>query len=134
MDKRIVLIIEDSPQDAELLRQILLKAPYNFEPLLFPSVEEAIPYLNDVENGKHKKPVLVLLDLYFPGARGLDFLNAFHKDSDFKDTPVIVMTASEEHEDLIKSYKLGAACFMKKPYRMNEILEVLAQLKLTGRF
>ena len=133
-EKLPVLIIEDSLQDAELLRQIILKTSYNFAPVLVESSEDALRYLNDVELEKQKRPGLLLLDLYLPGVAGLDFLKMFHQNPRFKDIPVIVLTGSQEREDLVKSYKFGAACFMKKPYNLEEIKEALGQLKITGRF
>lgn len=133
-DKKIVLVIEDSLQDAELLRQIVLKVPYDFEAVLAESAEEAVRYLNEAELGKCKKPVLLFLDLFLPGITGLDFLKAFHHNPSFKNVTVIVLTGSEDKQDFLASYKNGAAFFMKKPYKIDDILGVLGQLKVTGRF
>lgn len=71
------------------------------------------------------KPDLVLLDLVLPKLNGLDALKSMKENEETKDIPVIVLSARAQEEDIRRAMDLGAADYMAKPFRPEELLEVI---------
>jgi DNA-binding response OmpR family regulator len=72
-----------------------------------------------------EKPALVLLDLVMPRLNGLDALQAMKENENMKDIPVIVLSARAQEEDIQRAMELGAADYMAKPFRPDELLAVI---------
>jgi CheY-like chemotaxis protein len=62
----------------------------------------------------HPRPQVILLDLKLPKVSGLDILHHIRADEELKDIPVIILTASDEEKDIIKSYQEGANSYLTK--------------------
>lgn len=75
-----------------------------------------------------QKPDLVLLDLVMPKLNGLDALRSMKEDSNLKDVPVIVLSARAQEEDIQRARDLGAADYMAKPFRPDELLAVIQRV------
>ncbi len=106
--KTNILVIEDVPEMSELICMYLNNAGY--ETMAFDTAEKALEKLKE-----GYLPNLVLLDLNLPGISGFDFLKAFRKE--YKATiPIIIVSARDADEDIIKGVGLGADEFVTKPF------------------
>jgi len=74
------------------------------------------------------KPDLVLLDLVMPKLNGLEALQAMKENGATRDIPVIVLSARAQEEDIQRAMELGAADYMAKPFRPEELLAVIKQV------
>ncbi|MBP5694480.1 MAG: EAL domain-containing protein [Bacilli bacterium] len=111
--KRTILIVEDEIVNQEILKEILKK---DYEILVANNGIEGLDILKNA-----LVPIsLILLDINMPVMGGLEFLDVIKKDENYKKIPVIVLTREVENE--LKSLKLGAVDFIKKPYDLPEIV------------
>ena len=86
------------------------------------SGEEALEQVSDL------RPEVILLDLNMPGIGGKEFLRRVKADDDLKAIPVVILTTSDTEEDILGSYKLQAAGYIKKPVSLEAFREVLSKL------
>ena len=124
-----VLLVEDSPTQV-ILMQALLEANPNFSLLAAAKDgDEALDYLR--RTGKHtqaQRPDLVLLDINLPTISGIEVLQQMKADAELKDIPVVMLTASTDEQDMAQSYSDGAATFISKPPRPDDLEKVLGEL------
>lgn len=119
--KTKILVIEDVPEMAELICMYLKNA--DFEPQSFDTAEKALEKLD-----AGYSPALVILDLNLPRISGFDFLKIFRKN--YKATiPVIIVSARDADEDIIKGLGFGADEFVTKPFS-PKVLVARVQSKL----
>ena len=111
--RRQVLVVDDEYINRQMLGFILST---EYEVLYAENGEEALEILRD----KGKEISLVMLDLLMPKMDGFEFLKIRQKDEDLQEIPVVVLTSEKEAE--LKSLKLGASDFIKKPYDMPEVI------------
>jgi two-component system, chemotaxis family, response regulator Rcp1 len=125
-----ILLVEDNPGDARLTQEAFKEGRFLNKIEWVKDGEEAMDFLN--KKGRHKNaptPEIILLDLNLPKKDGREVL-AEIKDSDkIKHIPVIVMTTSKDHEDLIKTYDLQANCFIQKPVGTDQFIKVVKDLQ-----
>lgn len=84
--------------------------------------EQALEYLRDDSN---EKPSIILLDLYMPNMDGIEFLKIMKTDSSLRDIPVIMLTTSQEQQDIAECFSLNAAGYMIKPLNDDELSETI---------
>jgi len=131
---RTFLLVEDSPDDAELTIRAFEKSRLVNEVVLVRDGQEALDYL--FGTGAHAgrdlsiMPELVLLDLKLPKLGGLEVLRRMRQDPRTRRQPVVVLTSSNEERDIISSYDLGANSFVRKPVDFEQFLEAARQLGL----
>ena len=129
-----ILLIEDTPTDAELCIRALKKHNLANRLVWVKDGAEALDFLfsrGDYVNRKGNGTLrLILLDLKLPKIDGLDVLRAIRADAQLKTTPVVILTSSQEARDLIESYKLGANSYISKPIEFDEFSEAVAHLGL----
>ena len=131
---RTFLLVEDSPDDAELTIRAFEKSRLVNEVVLVRDGQEALDYL--FGTGAHAgrdlsvMPELVLLDLKLPKVGGLEVLRRLRQDPRTRRQPVVVLTSSNEEQDIITSYDLGANSFVRKPVDFEQFLEAARQLGL----
>jgi DNA-binding NtrC family response regulator len=113
--KKNILIIDDSNTNLLLLDWVLEQEGYNAHKAL--SVAEAKKLI------KKRKPDLILLDLSMPEVSGFDFLK-MKPDLDLKDIPIIVVSAHNNIESIELSHELGAAEFIAKPFKVEDIVNI----------
>lgn len=134
MDKKIILLVEDNPDDVELTMRALKKNNIQNEVVVAPDGAEALDYL--FGTGKYTgrnmsvTPQIVLLDLKLPKIGGLEVLQRLRGDSRTKLLPVVILTSSKEEQDLINGYSLGANSYIRKPVDFNQFTEAVRQLGL----
>lgn len=130
--KHCVLLVEDNVDDAQLALAALRGNRIVNEVVLARDGEEARDYLFGLgaHTGRDAShcPQLVLLDLKLPKIDGLDVLRRIRADERTRLTPVVVLTSSDEEEDLVRSYRLGANSYVRKPIDFERFLEAIRQL------
>lgn len=124
MTENTVLVVEDDPDRVMLTRRALSQAPGEPEVEVAETGEEAIERLCASEA---RPPDLVLLDLQLPGADGFDVLERV-EDSEAAQVPVVVLTSSQDTEDMERSYDLGANGYVTKPVDFDEFREAVQHI------
>ncbi len=125
-----VLLIEDEPADANLVRLALKESKLYCH--LYHVVDglEALAFLRNEgeKNNNAPRPDLILLDMNMPRMNGREFLTAIKNDSDLNAIPVVMLTTSDVERDVIASYKLGAAGYITKPVDIDQFIDAIRQL------
>lgn len=127
-----ILLVEDNPSDELLTIRAFSKNNITNEVVVVRDGAEAVDYLFGIGSyaGRDTSdiPVLILLDLKLPKLNGFQVLERIRSDSVIGLTPVVILTASKEDEDVIKGYGLGANSYIRKPVDFNEFMEAVKQL------
>ena len=134
-DNRIeILLIEDSPEDAEMTLRAFKNNNLTNKILVIDDGAEALEYIFSEIVGKDGElshsPKLILLDLKLPKVSGLEILKRLKGDERTKTIPVVVMTSSEQEQDMVESYKLGVNSYLVKPVDFKKFTEAVGQLGL----
>jgi chemotaxis family two-component system response regulator Rcp1 len=125
-----ILMLEDDPGDAELTREVLSMSKVKLNITVVENGVEGLKYLKKEGEYKDARNVdLILLDLNMPKMNGRDFLGKMKKDNNFNHIPVVVLTTSQADEDIVKTYKLGASCYVTKPVGLDEFQKVVGALE-----
>lgn len=123
--KAPILVVEDDPDQLELIRQILATNRVVNRVVALSSGEEAIAYFSGAhpyeDRGAHPLPSLVLLDLKLGGMSGFEVLNWIRNNPTVQRLPVVVLTASNSESDLSRAYALGANSYLVKPFAIEEL-------------
>ena len=134
MDKKIVLLVEDNPDDEELTRIAFEECHLANELVVVRDGQEALDYLFLTGKYADRKmldlPQVMLLDLKLPKVDGLEVLQRVRADERTKQLPVVVLTSSRHEQDLIDSYSLGASSYIQKPVDYLQFVEAVRQLGL----
>jgi two-component system, response regulator len=134
MKTKIILLVEDNPDDVALTLRALKKSKIMNEVVVVQDGVEALDYL--FGTGKHAGrdtrdlPQVVLLDLKMPRLDGLEVLQRVRSDERTELLPVVVLTTSSEDKDRVESYKLGANSYIRKPVDFNQFVNAVQQLGL----
>ena len=131
MSLKSILLVEDSPHDAEMTLAAL--AEYNLanDVVVARDGVEALDYLYrraEFATRAPGHPVVVFLDLKMPRIDGLEVLRQIKSDPDLKHVPVVMVTSSREEQDLVRSYALGANAYVVKPVDFVQFSESVKQL------
>lgn len=111
-----VVAVEDNPADVRLVREGVDAANTDIELDVLSSGQQAADQLMAIEADKSEDhPDLILLDLNLPGKSGFDLLEVVRNESVFQDVPVVIISSSENPEDINRSYKLSANAYVTKP-------------------
>lgn len=125
-----VLIVEDHEPDVHLILQGLREAEIAHEFIVCENSVEASRQLGrSRQHPPEPLPDLIILDLNLPIWSGLDLLAMLKEDYDFQTIPVVVFTSSIADEDLKRAYDLKAACYVRKPMRLDEYMQVVAWIR-----
>ena len=121
-----ILLIEDDPGDVDLTREVLERSKIVINLTVFDEGEEALAYLNQEEEYADRKlPDLILLDLNLPGLSGRDVLEEIRNNQNINHIPVVILTTSDADEDILKTYKLGANCYVTKPVGLKQFQTIV---------
>jgi two-component system, response regulator len=134
MNSKMILLVEDNPDDEALTIRALQKNNIRNEVAIVRDGAEALDFLfcsgayagrdpNDV-------PQVVLLDLKLPKVDGLEVLRRIRANERTLLLPVVILTSSKEEQDLLESYKNGANSYVRKPVNFDQFVEATRQLGL----
>ena len=134
MENKIILLVEDNPDDQVLTLRALRKSNIANEVIVVNDGVEALDYLfgTGTYAGRDTSfmPQLILLDLKLPKLDGLQVLQRLRADKRTQLLPVVVLTTSREEQDIIKSYSLGANSYVRKPVDFTEFAQAVQKLGL----
>jgi len=134
VDEKIILLVEDNPDDVTLTERALKKSHILNTLVVAKDGVEALNYLFGMGNFAGRDlscmPEVVLLDLKLPKIGGLEVLKKIREDSRTKLLPVVILTSSKEETDLINGYSLGANSYIRKPVNFNQFVDAVRQLGL----
>jgi two-component system, chemotaxis family, response regulator Rcp1 len=125
-----ILMVEDNAADVELTQYMMKQGKLFINLHVARDGFEAMAFLH--REGKYTeapRPDLILLDLNLPGMDGREVLAMVKADPDLQAIPVVVLTTSQAEEDVYKTYKLGANCFITKPVGMDEFAKVVNSIE-----
>ncbi len=129
MDKRVILLVEDNPDDEALTLRAFKKSNILNEVVVARDGAEALDYLfaTGVYAGRDTSvvPQLILLDLKLPKVNGLEVLERIRTDERTRLVPVVLLTSSREEQDLIEGYSLGANSYIRKPVDFVQFTEAI---------
>jgi two-component system response regulator len=134
MNNKIILLVEDNPDDEELTLRALQKNNILNKVIVAHDGVEALDYL--FATGSHAgrdttvMPEVILLDLKLPKIDGLEVLRRIRSDESTRLLPVVILTSSKEECDMIESYSLGANSYIRKPVDFIQFGEAVQQLGL----
>lgn len=120
-------MVEDDRVDAMTVRRALKDLKVMNELVHKLNGEEALDYLRNESN---KKPCVILLDLNMPRMTGIEFLKVAKADEALKKIPVIVLTTSEEEQDVVESFSLSVAGYIVKPVDYKKFVEAIRIIQL----
>ena len=126
-----ILLVEDSPRDAELILDALGGHQLANEVVHVRDGADALDYLyrrGQFADRSDGQPALILLDLKLPKVDGLEVLRQIKGDAALKMIPVVMMTSSRQEEDLVRSYELGVNGYVVKPMRFQDFVEAVKQV------
>jgi two-component system, response regulator len=132
MAEKMILLVEDNPDDEELTTRALRQAKIANEIVVARDGSEAVEFL--FGQGRHAgrdlshMPAVILLDLKLPKLSGLEVLQRLRADERTRLIPVVVLTSSSEEEDMLKSYQWGANSYVRKPVEFGDFANAVAQL------
>lgn len=132
MSEKLILLVEDNPDDEELTTRALRQAKIANQIVVARDGAEAVEFL--FGEGAHagrdlaRMPAVILLDLKLPKLSGLEVLNRLRADPRTKLIPTVILTSSSEDEDMLKSYESGANSYVRKPVDFRAFATAVSQL------
>ena len=134
MKTKTILLVEDNPSDIDLTKRALANANIANELIVAEDGQEALDYLFGIGHyaGRDAAPLLavILLDLKLPKVDGLDVLRRIRADERTKRLPVVILTSSQEEQDIAAGYDLGANSYIRKPVDFLKFAEAIKTLGL----
>jgi CheY-like chemotaxis protein len=125
-----ILLVEDNLADARLAIEAFKDGCIKHRLTLVRDGSEALEFLHQEGRfARAPRPDLILLDLQLPKVDGRQLLVHIRSDFDLKEIPVVILTASDDHEDMLKSQLLQVEGYMTKPVEIDKFLNLVRQLK-----
>jgi CheY-like chemotaxis protein len=132
MSEKVILLVEDNPDDEALAIRALKRHHVGNEIVVAHDGVEALEYLFGTGSYAGRdvslKPSVILLDLKLPRVDGLEVLRRLRGDDRTRLLPVVVLTTSSEEQDLLDSYSLGCNSYIRKPVDFIQFSEAIRQL------
>lgn len=134
MEVKVILLVEDNPDDEALTLRALKKNNISDEVIVARDGVEALEYIfvrgSYATRDPNTVPTLILLDLKLPRIDGLEVLRTIRESERTRLLPVVVLTTSIEDQDRLRSYDLGANSYVRKPVDFQKFIEAVGQLGL----
>lgn len=134
MLEKIILLVEDNPDDVQLTLRALKKNKITNEIKVARDGVEALDYLfcqgQFAARDPQALPQVMLLDLKLPRIDGLEVLRRVRSDQRTKFLPVVILTSSREEQDIVSGYSLGANSYIRKPVDFAHFCEAVHNLGL----
>lgn len=121
-----ILLVEDNPGDVRLAQETLKEHRMQNTLHVVSDGEEALTFLR--REGRHEnapKPDLVLLDINLPKVDGIEVLTEVKKDSALTEIPIVVLTTSRLHQEMIARFNLPVECYITKPLTIDRYLDAI---------
>mgnify|MGYP000445126128 CR=1 FL=1 len=125
-----ILLVEDNPGDVLLTKEAMKDGKVSNSLHVAKNGLEALEFLR--KEGRFQDaptPDLVLLDLNLPRKNGREVLQEMKNEDELRAIPVVVLTTSEAHRDIIESYNLQANCYITKPVDFEQFRRVVASIE-----
>jgi CheY-like chemotaxis protein len=127
-----ILLVEDNPNDVELTMRALQKQNLASKVFVVKDGAEALEFIfatgafaaRKIEN----RPKVVLLDLKLPKVDGIEVLRRIKTDERTKQTPVVMLTSSQEERDVLDTYNLGVNSYIVKPVDFSNFVHAVSEL------
>lgn len=112
--KADILIVDDTPENLDVLIQMLKNPHYNIRP--------ATNGKTALQSASNKLPDLMLIDIHMPDMDGYTLCGIIKKDDKLKNVPVIFISAHTDPDEIRKAYSAGGADYLIKPFNLEEVL------------
>ena len=134
MEDKMILLVEDNPDDEALTLRALKKSHIGNDIFVVRDGAEALDFLfctgAYAHRDKREMPHMILLDLKLPKVDGLEVLRRIRAEERTRLLPVVILTSSNEEQDLLEGYKKGANSYIRKPVDFTQFAEAIHQLGL----
>ncbi|HWU85615.1 MAG TPA: response regulator [Rhodocyclaceae bacterium] len=125
-----VLLVEDDPGDVILTQEGLRASKLHINLHVVDNGEKALAFLHRTPPYEDApRPGLIILDLNLPRVNGMEVLRDIKSDDELKMIPTVILTTSRAEEDVVRSYKLGANCYVSKPLNLDEFVKVVSSIE-----
>ena len=125
-----ILLVEDNPGDADLAREALENSKVRNTLHVVDDGEKAMLFLHKKgEYSQVPRPDVVLLDLNLPIKDGHEVLAEIKEDPSLRRIPVVVLTTSQDEQDILESYNLYANCYITKPIDLDQFFKVVRSIE-----
>ena len=125
-----ILMVEDNPGDVRITIEALRHTTLNNELIAVSDGIEAMRFLRgEAQYSERVLPDLILLDLNLPRKSGREVLAEIKADNRWKKIPVVILTSSDNEEDILSAYQLQANCYVTKPANFDGFLKVIRSLE-----
>jgi CheY-like chemotaxis protein len=121
-----ILLIEDSEGDIYIFRRALREAKFLNDIQAIQDGETAWEHLHGLPPAE--LPDVIFLDINLPRLTGLELLKRMHADEVLSTIPVIMLTISQEEEDIVRAYDYGAFSFISKTVQPENLLDIISNL------
>jgi two-component system response regulator len=130
--EKVILLVEDNPDDVDLTLRALRKSHVTNEVVIARDGVEALEYLFGAPGRPRAAdlPQVVLLDLKLPRIDGMEVLRRIRADARTALLPVVILTSSSEERDLVEGYRLGANSYVRKPVDFSQFVDAARELGL----
>jgi len=132
MNQKIILLVEDNPDDEELTIRTLKKNNISNPIVVAHDGAEALDYFFGkgayADRDLNEMPVLTMLDIKMPKVSGLEVLKQIRANETTRLLPIVILTSSDEEEDIMKSYELGVNSYVRKPVNFPQFQSAIRQL------
>ncbi len=125
-----ILIVEDNPGDIRLIKEAMKTSSLDSTMYVAHDGVEAIHFLETRK--RDSIPQLIVLDLNLPKKSGVEVLQFVKRDEMLKEIPVVVLTSSQNPQDINKAYDLHANCYLTKPANFDAFADVVKALEFFG--
>ncbi len=127
MPTKTILLVEDNPDDRELMKLAFAQGEITHNLIVVSDGIEALDYLHKQASNDNKDlsltgmPSLIMLDLNLPKINGIEVLRRIRADPRTRLIPVIIISSSTEPQDLIDSYINGCNSYIRKPIHFTQL-------------
>lgn len=131
MEDALILLVEDNADDVALTMRALRKSSFNARVAVARDGVEALDFFfgnRNASNDRPELPELVILDLKLPKIDGLEVLRRLRSHHLTRCLPIVVLTTSNEKNDIVQCYDLGANSYIRKPVDFSRFNEVMRQI------
>lgn len=126
-DRCDILLVEDNPDDIDLIERALHKADPKATYHVLTDGEQAVSYFSAI-NGNETLPSLVITDLKMPKRTGHELVEWMRRQPNLAGIPIVVLSSSDDLHDIDRAISLGANAFIVKPLGLTDLVKVLQSL------